>query len=187
MENGGWQARRVLECGGLLPLLRRTQPPRDQSARGLAQSKTWRSFVAAVVYLASAIIAHAQNYSIEWSRIGGAGATSAGGVYDVNETIGQADAGAASGGSYTLEGRFGSGFTLDQPVGPLLRITLNSHLSTINISWPSPATGFVLQHSTDLDAANWIGASETVSDNGTNKFVIVNPPAGTRFYRLFKP
>jgi hypothetical protein len=28
---------------------------------------------------------------------------------------------------------------------------------------------------------------QTITDDGTNKFIIVNPPTGNRFYRLFKP
>ena len=72
-------ARRVLECGSPLPL---SHPPAgratSQSARGLAQSKTWRSFVAALAFVATATIAHAQSYSIDWFTIDGGGGTSTG-------------------------------------------------------------------------------------------------------------
>ena len=50
-----------------------------------------------------------------------------------------------------------------------------------------PSTGFTLQQNGDLNATTWIAAPQTVTDNGTNKFIIVNPPTGNRFYRLFKP
>jgi hypothetical protein len=30
-------------------------------------------------------------------------------------------------------------------------------------------------------------ASESITDNDTNRFILVNPPTGNRFYRLFKP
>jgi len=33
---------------------------------------------------------------------------------------------------------------------------------------------------------NWTSAG-SATDNGTNKFIIFNAPAGNRFYRLFKP
>jgi hypothetical protein len=89
MEAGGWLAQSVLECGRPLPLCRR-QP---KSARGLAQSKTWRSFVTILPLLLSTIIsqlstANAQSYSIDWHTIEGGGGTSTGGVYSVSGSIG---------------------------------------------------------------------------------------------------
>ena len=36
-------------------------------------------------------------------------------------------------------------------------------------------------------ATNWVTPFETITDDGTNKAVVVNPPTGNRFYRLFKP
>jgi len=36
-------------------------------------------------------------------------------------------------------------------------------------------------------AYNRTRPAENVSDNGTNRFIIVNPPAGKRFYRLISP
>ena len=35
--------------------------------------------------------------------------------------------------------------------------------------------------------SNWVTPAETVQDNLTNKFIIVNPPTGNRFYRLRNP
>ena len=52
---------------------------------------------------------------------------------------------------------------------------------------PSPSTGFTLQQNADLRTTNWVTAPQAMTDNGTNKFIIVNPPVGNRFYRLFKP
>ena len=43
--------------------------------------------------------------------------------------------------------------------------------NTAVVSWPRPSTGWNLQQNND----------------GTNNFIIVNPPTGKRFYRLFKP
>lgn len=59
--------------------------------------------------------------------------------------------------------------------------------NAVVISWPSPSTGFNLQQNTNVNTTDWIGASETINDNGTTKFIIVNPPTASRFYRLFKP
>jgi hypothetical protein len=44
-----------------------------------------------------------------------------------------------------------------------------------------------LQQKSDSNASAWTSPPESIADNGTNKFIIANPPVGTRFYRLFKP
>ena len=63
-----------------------------------------------------------------------------------------------------------------------------SSTNTAVVSWPSPSTGFGLQQNTNsLSSVNWSNVATTPGDNGTNKFIIVNPPNGNRFYRLFKP
>jgi hypothetical protein len=54
-------------------------------------------------------------------------------------------------------------------------------------SWPSTATGWNLQQNADLTTTNWTAPPESVTDDSTNKFILVNPPAGNRFYRLHKP
>ena len=58
--------------------------------------------------------------------------------------------------------------------------------NSVVISWPSPATGFILQQNPDLSTTNW-SAAQTPDDNGTNKTVIVTPPTGKMFYRLYHP
>jgi hypothetical protein len=55
------------------------------------------------------------------------------------------------------------------------------------ISWPSASAGFTLQENSQLGTPNWTAAGQTVTDNGTNKFITVSPLSGNRFYRLFKP
>jgi hypothetical protein len=45
--------------------------------------------------------------------------------------------------------------------------------------------GWNLQVNTDLTTTNWSAPSETVQDDGTLKFIIVNPPDRNRFCRLF--
>jgi hypothetical protein len=44
-----------------------------------------------------------------------------------------------------------------------------------------------LQQNDNLNMSNWTAAPNSVTDTGTNKFIILNPPTGLRFYRLFKP
>jgi hypothetical protein len=152
-----------------------------------AHSKTWRTFAAALCFVA-VIPIHAQNFTIDWFTIDGGGGTSTGGVYSLNGTIGQPDANAQplTGGNFSLVGGFWSLIAVQTPGAPLLTIRLTT-TNTAVVSWPSPSTGFTLQQNTDLNTANWLAASQTVSDNGTNRFILVNPPAGNRFYRLFKP
>ena len=93
-----------------------------------------------------------------------------------------------SGSGYTLNGGFWSLPSLVQtPGAPLLTIVLTA-TNTAIVSWPSPATGFSLQQNTNnISSLNWSNVSVGIQDNGTIKYLIVNPPAGNRFYRLFKP
>lgn len=130
----------------------------------------------------------AQNFSIDWFTIDSGGATSTGGVYSVSGTLGQPDAShAMTGGGFSITGGFWSLLSVVQtPGAPLLAITLTA-TNTALVSWPSPSPGFALQQSADLKTTNWTSSPETVSDNGVIKFILVNPPAGSRFYRLFKP
>jgi hypothetical protein len=133
--------------------------------------------------------AHAQSYSIDWFTIDGGGGTSTGGVYSVSGTIGQPDASATpmSGGNFSLTGGFWSVLSVVQtPGAPLLTIRLTT-TNTAVISWPSPSTGFNLQQNVTLGTTNWTTPPEIVTDDGTNKLVIINPPGGERFYRLYKP
>ena len=132
----------------------------------------------------------AQSYSIDWFTIDGGGGTSTGGVYSVSGTIGQPDANATAmtGGSFSVVGGFWSLLSVVQtPGAPLLAITLTP-TNTAMVSWPSPSTGFQLQLNTNSVASvNWSNAPGTIQDNGTIKYLIVNPPTGSRYYRLLKP
>lgn len=140
--------------------------------------------IGSCLFAAAAI---AQSFSIDWFTIDGGGGTSTGGAYSISGTIGQPDAGTMSGGSYSLAGGFWAIISAIQtPGAPLLSI-LHTPTNIVVVSWPSPSTGFSLQQATDLTTANWSAPEESVSDNGTNRFIIVDPTTGNRFYRLFKP
>ena len=130
----------------------------------------------------------AQNYSIDWFTFDGGGGSSTGGVYSVSGTISQPDAGGPmTGGNFSLTGGFWSLLAVVPSRGaPRLTITLTG-ANTAGVSWPSPSTGFVLQQNTSLTTPNWVSPSEPINDNGTNRFIIVNPHAGNRFYRLSRP
>jgi len=140
-----------------------------------------------VICVTGSFFTHAQNFSIDWHTIDGGGGTSTGGVYSVSGSIGQPDAGTMSGGSYSLAGGFwGIISAIQTPDAPLLILRLTP-TNTVEISWPLDSTGFSLQQNSDLNTATWVAPAETVTDNGTNKFIIVNPPLGNRYYRLNKP
>ena len=141
-----------------------------------------------IILLYSSLNLRAQSYSIDWFTIDGGGGTSSGGVFSVSGTIGQPDANAQPmlGGQFSLVGGFWSLVTVPTPGAPLLIIQLTT-TNTAQVSWPSPSPGFALQQNSDFNATNWIAVTNAVSDNGTFRFIIVNPPAGNRFYRLFKP
>ena len=132
-------------------------------------------------------LVQAQSYSVDWFKVAGGGGTSTNGQYSLSGTIGQHDAGEMNGGSYSLSGGFWSLVSVVQtPGAPLLSISRTT-TNTVVVSWPSPSTGFNLQQNTNgLGSLNW-NAVSGVQDNGTTKYLIVNPPTGNRFYRLVKP
>lgn len=145
------------------------------------------AFVALVLSLAAGEV-RAQSYTIDWHKIAAGGGTSTGGVFSVSGTIGQPDAGGPmTGGKYSVTGGFWSFLSVVQsPGSPTLKISLTA-TNTAIVYWPSPSTGFSLQQNSSLGTTNWVAVSEAVTDNGTNRFIIVNPPSGNRFYRLIKP
>ena len=125
-----------------------------------------------------------QGYLLDWSTIDGGGGTSTGGIYSVSGTIGQPDAGGAmSGGNYSLTGGFWSLLgTVPSPGAPAVSIQLSGNL--VMVYWPSTATGFNPEVSTSLATPNWSAPPEKVQDNGTIKYLLINPAPGSRFYRL---
>ena len=138
--------------------------------------------------LALATRALAQSYSIDWFTIDGGGGTSTSGVFSVSGTIGQPDAGGPmSGGQFSLIGGFWSLYAVQTSGAPLLSIAKTT-TNTVAVFWPSPSTGYVLQQNTNSVASvNWSNVVTAPIDDGVTKTVIVNPPTGNRFYRLFKP
>ncbi len=137
-------------------------------------------------WLALALAANAQTYSIDWFTIDGGGGTSTGGAYAVSGTIGQPDAGGPmTNGQHSVTGGFWALFAVQTPGAPILKITLTS-TNTAMVYWPFPSTAFNLQQHTNLVTTNWVAVSETVTNNGVINYIIVNPPAGNRYYRLKK-
>jgi hypothetical protein len=72
-------------------------------------------------------------------------------------------------------------------IPPSLKIAFTS-TNTIAVSWPSPSTDFTLQQNTNgIATMNWTDVLTMPTDDGTTKTIIVDPPSGSRFYRLSKP
>jgi hypothetical protein len=133
--------------------------------------------------------AGAQTYTIDWYSVDGGGGTSSGGNYTVTGTIGQPDAGTSSGGNYTLTGGFMSVVTAIQtPGAPVLKVTRAGN--NVIISWPAPATGFVLQEANALanpsSSTIW-NPGATPALNGGEYQVTVPSPAGNKYFRLRQP
>jgi hypothetical protein len=136
--------------------------------------------------------AAAQNFQMDWFTVDGGGGTSTGGVYCVTGTIGQPDAGTMRGGSFTLVGGFwGVIAAVQTPGAPYLTITLNPQLSTLNVSWPAPAEGWLLEGTNVLTGAAGPWTPVPLPYQTNNGVISVNftntPPVGNQFYRLHKP
>lgn len=135
-------------------------------------------------------LAVAGEFSIGWYKIGSGGGTGTNEQYLVSGTVGAADAGSSmNGGHYTLTGGFwaiDSVSTPGIPGTPALNIGMTL-TNTLLIWWPSPSTGFGLQQNADLAGTNWVTPTETLNDDGVNRYVVVTPSPGNRFYRLQHP
>lgn len=119
----------------------------------------------------------------------GGGGTSTGGAYTVSGTIGQPDAGTMSGGNFTLVGGcWGVVAAVQTPGAPLLTATLNPERSTITVSWPLPANGWVLEYTYALPqvVAPWTQLPPPYQTNDANLQFTEPSPAGNKFYRLKK-
>ena len=147
-----------------------------------------QSLAVCILTSAFCLPAWGQSYSIDWSTIDGGGGTSTGGVYAVSGTIGQPDAGTMSGGNHTLQGGFwGVIAAVQTPGAPLLTIFQTS-TNTVAVTWPSPSTEWTLQQNTNsVSSVNWSNVTSGIQDDGNTRTLIVNPPAGNRFYRLKGP
>jgi uncharacterized delta-60 repeat protein len=92
-----------------------------------------------------------------------------------------------SAGRIVIAGDAGGEFGVARLLGdPGLRIALTG-VSKAVVSWPFPSLGWNLQQTANLLTPNWQSPAEPVNNDGTNNFIVVNPPVGARFYRLVSP
>ncbi len=123
-------------------------------------------------------------YDLSWSTIDGGGGTSSDGRFTISGSIGQPEPGIMTGDSFSLVGGFWS-LWLENPLNtPTLTITRQAN--GIVISWPSTASGWVLEQTGNLAARNWDTSGLTVTDDGTTKSVSVLSTEGSLFFRLKK-
>jgi hypothetical protein len=136
--------------------------------------------IALLTFSASSI--QAQYYSIDWFKIAGGGATSAGGVYSVSGTIGQHDADTTmTGGSYSLTGGFWPGIVIPSSTGEAPTLFIQFSGNSVIISWLPATAGFTLEETDSLSPPAWGPAP---SGNPTSPIPVAS---GTKFYRLKKP
>jgi hypothetical protein len=145
-----------------------------------------KSLLVGLLLASEAAGLRAQSYAVDWSTIDGGGGTSTGGVYSVSGTIGQPDAGVTmSGGNYAVDGGFWSIMAVvPTPGAPLLTITPAGVNATI--SWPAPATGYVLQFNSNLATTNWLTYGGSISNNGAVISVTLPAQPGNTYFRLKK-
>ena len=130
----------------------------------------------------------AQSYSINGFKIAGGGGASANGPYSLSGTIGQHDAGGPmTNGPYSLECGFWTLYAVQMPGAPTLTVTRTNN--TVVVSWPLPASGYVLEWTNALPqvAAPWPQIPPPYQTNGGNLQFIEPSPTGNKFYRLHKP
>jgi hypothetical protein len=134
-----------------------------------------------------AVVTHGQGFSIDWFTVDGGGRASTNSAYSITGTIGQSDANVTmTNANYSLTGGFWSLTAVQTEGAPALSIARTS-TNTLIVFWSSVSSGWSLQQNTELTSTNWTTVPESITDNGTSKFIIARPAAGNRFYRLFRP
>jgi hypothetical protein len=131
----------------------------------------------------------AQTYFIDRVTIAGGGGVSNGSGYSVAGTIGQPEAGALSGGDFTLTAGFWSVVTVVQtPDAPGLSAVCTA-TNTVVISWPGPDSGWRLQTTPSLSTTPivWTEITPPYPTHAAGCYFTVPSPAGNRFYRLYRP
>ena len=162
---------------------------RSHSTSSIQYSATdIRRLLFSLLSFAFCLCAQAQ-FSIDWSTIDGGGGTSTGGVYTVSGTIGQPDAGAMSGGPFTLVGGFwGLVAAVQTPGAPLLSVTRSN--AVVIVSWSKADPDWKLVFTPNLVATGtniWTLIPPPYPTNATDCVVTEPAPVGNKFYRLRKP
>jgi hypothetical protein len=79
-------------------------------------------------------------------------------------------------------------FSIPAPATPPSLTIQRTTTNTVVVSWPSTATGFVLQQNTNsVSSVNWSNITGGIQNDGSNNRLVVNPNGQSRFYRLISP
>lgn len=70
--------------------------------------------------------------------------------------------------------------------GPSLRAS-RTDANSVVIAWPAPSAGFSLQENTTFATNTWSTVTNPVVVVESENRVIISPPLGNKFYRLFQP
>lgn len=143
----------------------------------------YRACVAGCISLLLSIFTVWGQYSLD-SYTFNPGNTSTGGTFNLNGTLGEADvATTLAGETFSLEAGFWVVTAVQSPDAPFLTIRTTT-TNTVVVSWPATTEPFELQQASSLSTPAWSTAPESVNTAGTTRFAVVNPPMGSRFYRL---
>jgi hypothetical protein len=145
------------------------------------KSQLRMQLVLAMCACLAATTAGSADYAVTWWATAGGGGTSTAGNYVISGTVGQPDTGCSTGGSYTVEG----GFWCIVADGPPLGISRSG--KSVIVSWPLPATGWVLEQTPTLtgNPAPWtLVPVSQYQTNATHVFLVLSNPVGSKFYRL---
>lgn len=127
----------------------------------------------------------ADDFTVDWHRIGHGGGTSVNDEFTVSGVIGEAVAGVVSeADEFSVAGGFGVIVVLPAEEAPPLAIS-SAEDGTVVIYWPLPDTGWELRFSSAPDAMVWELPPEPLEEDGGFHFISVAPSVSTRFYRLF--
>jgi len=142
-----------------------------------------------VCALAAAQGARAQS-AIDWFTLDAAGGAQSSASYAINFTAGQTDVGPTviTSANYRIIPGFWALEDLGPAIGlPDLSIALSG--PRVILSWPSPSTGFVLQHTDSFNTlpATWADTPGVVIDDGFIKSLTLPHDLSKRFYRLRRP
>ena len=88
-----------------------------------------------------------------------------------------------SGGNGAAPAAAWSLHAMNRPGAPLLSMKL-TNAKTVMIYWPSSASALDLVTCTDLTTGKWIGPAQSITDDGTNKSILVTPTPGDSYYGL---
>lgn len=133
-------------------------------------------------------VTHAQTYSVKWSAFSGGGGSIGKGSHKATAFLGDPFVGSSHGGIYTITSGFGSVLGI-QPTAGAPKLSLSRGFGFVEVSWPRPAAGWVLETTSTLTgtATRWTEVSQPYQTDDTHVFVTFPIPGENAYFRLRKP